>query len=246
VGKSSKGAPPRRPVKAKGTIPTPRVGHRAARKPWYKHRQIQLIGGLVALVVIGLAATQVVAWRHRVSERNADRRAVKTFDDKIQALQGDLIEPLNGIQAVPDQFQNGQIKADDYKAAAQKWLATFQRTATELRSLSPPAELTATRAHFVESAVIFVDAVRTFQLAAQTTEPAVRDEAILLAKRETNHAETIYTNALKELAKEKKRVGLPAGSLPDTPELPQEDVAPQPAASPAPAPTAAPAPAPTG
>ena len=248
MGKNSKGAPPRRPVKAKGTIPAPRVGHRATRRPWYKHRQIQLIGGLIAVVVIVLAVTQFMAWRDRVSTRESERKAVKTFDDKLQALQGELIEPLNGIQAVPDQFQNGQIKADDYKAAAQKWLATFQRTATELRSLSPPADLVTTRAHFVEAAVIFVDAVRTFQLAAQTTEPAVRDEAILLAKRETNHAETIYTNALKELATAKKAVGLPAGSLPDAPELPQEDVAPQPAASPVPAPeptpSGAPAPSP--
>lgn len=228
MGKNPKGAPTRRPVKAKGTIPTPRVGHRATRKPWYKHRQIQVIGGLIALVVLGLAVSQVIAWRHRVSERNAEKKTVKMFSDKIDALQGEIIEPLNGIQVLPDQFKSGQVKADDYKAAAQKWLATFQRMATELRSLNPPAELAAVRAHFVESAVLFIDTVRTFQLAAQTTEPPVRDEAILLAQRENNHAQTMYTNALKELAKEKKRVGLPAGSLPDTPDLPQEDVAPPP------------------
>ncbi|HEY8202831.1 MAG TPA: hypothetical protein VII47_15950, partial [Actinomycetota bacterium] len=204
--------------------------------------------GLIVLVVLAVAASQVAAWRHRVNERAADRKAVKAFNDKITTIQGQIIEPLNGIQAVPAQFQNGQIKADAYKDAAGKWLASFQRMATDLRSMSPPAELSATRAHFVESAVVFVDATRTYQLAAQTSEAPVRDQAILIAGREMVHAETMYTNALKELDTVKRRVGLPAGNQPSAPELPQEDVTPPTAQSPpAAAPSAPPpAPAPTG
>jgi hypothetical protein len=243
VAKNSKTAPARRPVKAKGTIPAPKVGYRAARKPWYKHRQIQVIGGLIVIVVLAVAASQIVAWRNRVNERNADRRAVRAFEDKVTAIQGQIIEPLNGIQAIPPQFQNGQITADVYREAAQKWLATFQRMAGDLRSMNPPEELAATRAHFVESAVIFIDAVRTFQLAAQTTEAPVREQAILLASREVNHAETMYTNALKELATQKERVGLPTGTMPETPQLPEEDVAPPTGQSPPAAPPASPAPA---
>jgi hypothetical protein len=242
VSKNTKTVAPRRPVKAKGTIPAPKVGYRAARLPWYRNRQMQLILGLVTIVVLAVAASQVVGWRHRVAQRAADKRAVKAFDDKITAIQNEIIEPLNGIQAVPAQFQNGQIKADAYKESAGKWLTAFQKMASDLRSMSPPAELAAPRAHFVESAVVFIDAVRTFQLAAQTSEAPVRDEAILLAAREVNHAETMYTNALKEVATQKKRVGLPTGSLPETPELPQEDVTPssgQPSTAPSmPAPAA--------
>jgi hypothetical protein len=244
VAKNTKTAPARRPVKARGTIPVPKVGHRPVRLPWYRNRQLQVIGGLIVLVVLGVAASQVVAWRHRVHEREADRKAVKAFNDRITAIQGQIIEPLNGIQAVPEQFRNGQIKADAYKDAAGKWLATFQRMASDLRSLRPPAELGPTRAHFEEAAVLFVDATRTYQLAAQTSEAPVRDEAILLAAREMNHAETMYTNALKELDAVKKRVGLPAGTQPSEPELPQEDVTPPTGQSSAPAPSA-PAPGPT-
>ena len=230
VGKNTKTAPARRPVKARGTIPVPKVGHRAARLPWYRNRQVQLIGGLIVLVVLGVAASQVAAWRHRVNERAADRKAVKAFNDRITAIQGQIIEPLNGVQAVPEQFRNGQIKADAYNDATGKWLASFQRMASDLRSMSPPDELSATRAHFVESAVVFVDATRTYQLAA----------------REMNHAETMYTNALKELDTVKKRVGLPAGTQPSEPELPQEDVTTGTGQSAPGAAPSAPAPAPTG
>jgi hypothetical protein len=246
VAKNTKTVQSRPPVKAKGTIPAPKVGFRAARKPWYRHGQTQLILGMILLVVIGVTASQVVAWRHRVNDRAAEKKAVKTFDDKVTAVQGQIIEPLNGIQAVPSQFQNGQITPDAYKDAAGKWLTTFQRMASDLRSANPPPALAANRAHFVESAVLFVDAIRTFQLAAQTAEPPVRDQALLIAGREVNHATVTFTNALKELEAQKKRVGLQTGALPEEPELPQEDVQPstgQPSTPTTPAsPPAAPAP----
>jgi hypothetical protein len=86
----------------------------------------------------------------------------------------------------------------------------------------------------VESSVIFIDAIRTYQLAAQTGEPSVRDQAVLLASRAREHAMTIYGNALWGLNNEKKRVGLPTSEFGDAPQLPQEDVQPAPAASPTP------------
>lgn len=243
MGKNSKTIPARPPVKAKGTIPAPKVGHRASRKPWYRHGQIQLIVGLIVVVVLGVAASQIVAWRHRVDERAADKKAVKMFDDKVTATQNQITDPLNGIQALPEQFRNGQITADVYKDATGKWLSAFQRMASDLRSTNPPPDVAPTRAHFVESAVIFVDAVRTYQLAAQTTEPPVRDQSILLADREVKHATTMFTNALKELETHKKRVDLPTGSLPTEPELPQEDVAPATGQAPPAAAPSSPAPA---
>jgi hypothetical protein len=233
VGKN-KGAPARRPVKAKGTIPAPRTGYRAARKPWYKHRQFQVVGGLIVLVLLGFAVYQFTSWRDRVEARDKEKKAVKAFNDKVQAIQGDITDPLTDMSTKPEQFKNGQIKADEYTTAAQGWLAKFQDMATELRSQNPPAGLQDVRARMVESSVIFIDAIRTYQLAAQTGEPSVRDQAVLLASRAREHAMTIYGNALWGLNNEKKRVGLPTSEFGDAPQLPQEDVQPAPAASPTP------------
>jgi hypothetical protein len=249
VGKN-KSAATRRPVKAKGTIPAPRVGHRPLHQAWYKNRQMQIMTGMIAIVLIGFGIYQFTTWRDRVHARESEQKAIKAFNDKMQQIQGTITTPFGEMLATPEQFKNGQITADVYRQKAQEWLATFQRMATEYRSQNPPQSLLDARARLVEAAVLWIDAIRTFQVAAQTTEPAVRDQVILLATRQTNQAQSVYTNGLKALARENRRVGLPKGSDEaqiDTPLIADEDVGGNPEPQPAPAPTgtspATPAPA---
>jgi type II secretory pathway pseudopilin PulG len=252
VGKN-KSAPARRPVKAKGTIPVPRVGHRPPRRAWYKNRQTQLIGALIGIILAGFAVYEVKAWRDRTNAAKQERQAVEGFNRKMQEIQGTISTPYGEMLAVPEQFKNGQISVDDYRKKAQEWLAAFQRMASGYRSQNPPRSLLDARARLVEAAVLWIDATRTFQLAAQATEPAVRDQAILLASRLANQADQIYTNGLKALAREQRRVGLDAGSGSaeiDTPVILDEDAggtppAEPPPAEPAPAPTAPASPAPS-
>jgi type II secretory pathway pseudopilin PulG len=242
VGKN-KSAPTRRPVKAKGTIPVPRVGHRPHRRAWYKNRQVQVMGALIGVILIGFAVYQVKTWRDRTNAAKEERQAVEAFNRKMQEIQGTISTPYGEMLATPEQFRNGQISVDDYRKKAQEWLAAFQRMATEYRSQNPPQSLLDARARLVEAAVLWIDATRTFQLAAQTTEPAVRDQAILLASRLANQADQVYTNGLKALSREQRRVGLDAGTDSaeiDTPVILDEDAGGTPPAEPTPAPAATP------
>ena len=249
MGKNPKRSPPRRPVKAKGTIPAPKVTPRRTRRVWYKQRQVQIVGGIVLLALLGFGVQQFFAWRSRSKAAETERRAVTTFFNALQILQTDREESLRAMAVSPDAFKNGQITAEDYKAQAQKWLSFFQRMASELRSQSPPASLLDVRARFVESTVIYIDAVRTFQMAAQATDVAVRDQAILLGQREAAHAGTIFENAVVALQKERVRVGLAeeGEARVSTPSLPEEDVQPgTDTAPPAQPPPAPPSPSPAG
>lgn len=240
MARTSKNAPTRRPAKAKGTLPAPKVGPRRLLVPWHRRTPFRVAGGVVIVSLLGVAAWQVLRVRAGAAERREAQGAVRQFERRLNLLQSSLQEVAESMSSDPERFRSGEMPAEEFKAATDTWLQEFRRMVGELQGRQVPPELEESKALYIQGATIYIDAIKAFQLAAAAEDPALREQAIDHGSTVFYHAGFVLGNGQRALQEEKRRLGIDqgaAGEPLDLPiQIPQEDPPGRPAPAPSPAP----------
>lgn len=232
MAKRRRGTDVRRPIRAKGALPAPKVSPARVHVVWHKRRSVRALLVVVGVVALALAAWQFMRARSRAEERAAERREVRQFERSVTVAGGNLNKVLTEMASVPDQFKAGQVSAADFKVKTEEWLTSLRELDGTLRSRETPQGLLDARASLLQGVVLFIDAAKVFQLAADSTDASVRDRAVAQGRNLLMHASSVYQVGQLALAREKVRVGLLSEEEAETLEsqrvpLPEEE-APQP------------------
>lgn len=242
---------PRKPVKARGSLPSPRVAPARDTTPWYQKTPFRVILALVALAAIALTAKFVLDARERAEERRRDVRAIGQFERRVQDLNLEIEPMYQELSQAPGAFLAGELPEEEYRTQAENWVDSFRRLNQGIRSVEAPEDLEGlqeAKASYVQATTIYVDAAKMFVAAADTPDPAARERAAVLARNTFLHAAAVYGMGDREMVRLRNEYDLndPASELPP-PSLPEEEVPlpPPPApAEPGPATVEPPAPAP--
>lgn len=217
MAKTSKKAPPRKPVKARGALPAPRVApRRRPRVVWYRRRWVQVLAALVLIGMIAGTASVALAARKRSEDRKEQLEEINKFDKAVQLLQSPLQSTVQAMGEAPQSFQIGFITAADFQAQTDTWVTEFRKLDEGLRKRKIPAGmrgLEEARASLVQGTVLYIDAAKQFKVAALIPDQAGRDLALQNGNALINHATSVYGMGQRTLAKEKQRLGekLPEG-----------------------------------
>ncbi|HVE75903.1 MAG TPA: hypothetical protein VND22_03945 [Actinomycetota bacterium] len=237
MAKTSKKAPPRKPVKARGALPTPRVApRRRPRVVWYRRRWTQVLAALVLVGMIAGTASVALAARKRGEERKDQLEEINKFDRAAQLLQSPLQPVVQSMNEAPQSFQIGLMTAEDFQAQTDTWIAEFRKLDQGLRKRKIPAGmrgLEEARASMVQGTVIYIDAAKQFKVAALIPDQTGRDLALQNGNALISHATAVYGMGQRTLAKEKQRLG---AKLPEGQENPLTGPIPLPEENPPPPP----------
>ena len=221
----------RRPVKARGSLPAPRVAPRRVRLPIYKRRPVQIVGGVVLLILLLIGFLQFRKAQQRAEARRNEKSAVRRFDSSIKLIETSIQTPRSEMSTVPEQFNGGQMDANAFKAKTDEWLKALRDASKKLSEKDPPSGLEETRALLYQGVIGYIDATKTFQIAA-AAEGELRKKGVDEGRNLTDHAAKLFGLGKRELIKQKKRVGLQdpdARLFLDQPiPLPAEEVSPRP------------------
>lgn len=241
MANTRKGAPARRPVKAKGTLPAPRVAPARAYRPIHRRPGVLIAAGIVLAALVGVAIWQTVAWRQRARGREELAAAIRRFDRAVALLQAPVRDVLVQMTSSPDGLASGQVSADDFRAQTEKWTTELRRLADELRTRSVPTELDEARSMMIQGAALYLDAAKVLALAASAEDAALRDQVLAEGRNVLYHADFVWGNGQRTLQQIKRDLGLAReGETPllDTPrQEPQEEAPPASGQAPVPVPT---------
>lgn len=227
MAKRAKHPAPRKPVKARGALPAPRVAPDRVSTVWYRRRAYQFVaaGILVVLIVVGVNIWLDQRQKSRARER--DIRAIGQFERKLQLLQTPITTLVEAMNEAPTAFLAGTLPPDQYRAQAEGWVAEFQKVYQGLRSGALGSgldELEEARGSYVQGSAIFVDAAKSLALAARFGDAAGREEAIKQGRNLFTHGSAVLDMGARQLQKLRLRFGLnegqedsqlPAVQLPD-------------------------------
>lgn len=227
-----KAEPTRRPAKAKGALPAPRVAPRRVRVPLHRRRPVQVIAILLVLTLAGVVFLQFSRAREETAERNAEKRAIRRFDSSVKLIETSLSKAIGEMSQIPEQFRSGATDAATFKAKTDEWVKTFRDAANSLAEKTVDDSLEEARALFHHGAIYYVDAVKLYQTASGEADAAQRNALLDQGRNLTDHAGKVMGLGKRALIIEKTRVGIPdeeKQQYVDLPiPLPQEDVPAQP------------------
>lgn len=211
MAKSSKSAPPRKPIKARGALPTPKTSPVRVQRRWYHRRELQSIGVVIVLIAIVLITRAVLDWREDRAEHKQQVRQVRAFERKLQLLllpNGDLLQAIN---RAPGELQAGTLPPEEFIKQTEVWLEKFRALDLALRERKVPPtfkSLVEARAMLVQGSVVYIDAVKQFQAAAAIADPAIRAKVLKEAQSTIIHATSIFGNGQRAIAALRVRLGL--------------------------------------
>lgn len=232
MAKSPKAPVQKKPVRARGAVPVPRQAPKRSNKVWYQRRLFQVLAGILVVIFVALVVKLILDWRKDV-EAKADRlKTVEQFERAAQLLQGNMSQVFEGMNKAPTEFKDGKLSAEDFKAQTEIWLTRFRELDSGLRKRRIPSNVTSleeARAMMVQGAMVYIDAAKSFQLAASLTDPAARDSAITQGNNLIHHANSVYGMGQRRLQQLKTSYGGEGGEdLLGPIQLPSEDAPPPP------------------
>lgn len=232
MAKTTKTQPQRKPVRARGAVPVPKVAPKRVRRVWYKQRPIQAIGILVIVAFLAILVKAGLSFKDARDQRKDNLKAVEQFERAVELLQGPNAEIFTAINKAPQEFQSGAMSAADFKAQTDTWLATMRKLDEGLRKQKIPSGLPSfeeARALLVQGTMVYIDAVKSFQLAAGLTDPAQRDAAIAQGNSLKHHGDAVYGMGQRRLQRLKTSLGGEGGEdLLGPVQLPNEEAPPPP------------------
>lgn len=201
----SKSSAQRKPVKAKGTLPAPRIAPKRNFIPIHKRRPLQIAAGAVILALIAL-----VIWRVLDSRAGSEqeRRAIRRFENSANLLLNGLSETVNEMSTQPTELGTGIMPPDQFQARTEEWIKKFREVNVSLREKKIPSELNEARALSVHSVLFFLDAAKSFKLAAQVPEGETRVAAIANGENLMSHAESLVSLFQREMNRVKLELGM--------------------------------------
>lgn len=244
----SKQPPPRKPVKAKGALPAPVTAPEREDVVWYKQpRNLAIMGAaLLFLIVFGVKTGMDLA---EASEQREQRiRTVEQFQRRLQLLNADLGPVYEELNQSPGAYLAGALSTEEFQQQANRWVEAFRDLYQGIENTEVPQDmdrLIEAKGLFVQSALVFVDAAKTFALAPAIPDEEQREDALVLARNEFLHGSAILSMAERRFVAAQNELGLndPEAELPAV-QFPSEEEPVLPP-SPTPGPGAAPQPAPS-
>lgn len=232
MAKTTKTQPQRKPVRARGAVPVPKVAPKRVRRAWYQQRPIQVIGALLIVAFVAILVKAGLDFKATRDQRKENLRAVEQFERAVQLLQGPNSEVFTAFNKAPGDFQAGAMSAADFKAQTDTWLETMRKLDQGLRKRQIPTGLPSleeARALLVQGTMVYIDAVKSFELAAGLTDPAQRDAAIAQGNNLKHHADAVYAMGQRRLQRLKTSLGGKGGEdLLGPVQLPNEQAPPPP------------------
>jgi hypothetical protein len=219
----SKSSAQRKPVKARGSLPAPRTAPKRNFVPIHRRRPIQIAAGVVILALIGLVIWRALDARGDVEQ---ERRAIRRFENSANLLFNGLSQTVNDMSSQPTQLGAGITPPDQFQAAADAWIKELREVNVSLREKKIPSELHEARSLSVHSVLFFLDAAKSFKLAAQVPEGETRVAAIANGENLMVHAQSLITLFQREMNRVKLEVGMVSESesgLDKPLELPPEE-----------------------
>ena len=234
MARSPKKAPPRKPVKARGALPTPRVAPKRVRRKWYQFREVQIFGAILVLVLIGVGLKVFSDIRKADKAHDQKVTAVKRFTNKVQLAQSGMQDVFSAMNQAPQDLKAGKMTAEEFKKQTDVWLTKLRELDGKLRQPVPasPPQLQEAQAHFVDGTLVYIDAIKSFALAGSLTDTTLRDQAIQQANNLLSHGTHIYGLAQRIIAKLQLSLGITKESknsnnpLTEPIQLPQEEAPP--------------------
>lgn len=246
----SKQPPPRKTVKAKGALPSPVTAPIREEIPWYKQRKNQAI---IAVVVVFLTVFAVKTWMdlaEQADDRERRSRTLGQFERRIQLLNAELPEIFQQVSDSPGAYLAGSLPQEEFQQQADGWVESFRELQEGIRSTEVPEDmekLIEAKGLFLQSALIYTDAAKTFALAPSIQDAAIREDTLVLARNELIHgsgvlamAERRFVDAQNELGVNDPPADLPPVQFPEE-ESPIVPPAPEPAPQVSPLPAESPA-----
>jgi hypothetical protein len=192
--------------------------------------------GVLALVV----SQGLTSWHHHQATMKA-KKGVKAFDTAYQSELTPLSNFFTQVNNSPQQFAGGVMDQPTYATQTAQWLATFQALRKQLSQASPPKAVQGARGLLVQSTDIFIDGVKSMQLAGTVTDKNLRQTLIDQGRNIIFHGTSIFKNAQIEEAKVVQsfhlKTGAPASALLQLPDAPPEVAPAAPAPTPVPSST---------
>lgn len=242
----TKQPPARKPVKARGALPSPRVAPHRDTTPWHGKTAVRIVMALVALALIAFIVKSIMDARERAADRRQEARAVEQFERRVLDLNQKTSAIYEQLGQVPGAFLAGALPVEEYRKAAEGWVTSFRELNQGIRNLETPEQpegLADAKAHYVQGTVIYLDAAKVFVSAAAIADPAEREKATVLARNLFLHGTSVYAEGDRSITEMKNDFELndPPSPVPPA-NLPEEEVQlpPPPAAPAAPVGPAAP------
>jgi hypothetical protein len=256
----TKQPPARKPVKARGALPSPRVAPQRDNTPCHGKTGIRIVMALVALALIAFIVNLVMDARDRAADRRQEARSVEQFERRVLDLNQKNSAVYEQLSQVPGAFLAGALPVEEYRTATEAWVTSFRELNQGIRNLEVPADLEGlveAKAHYVQGTILYVDAAKVFVAAAAITDPAEREKTTVLGRNLFLHGTSVYAEGDRTITVMKNEYELndppapvPAPALPEeevqlppapaAPVAPVDPMAPGTSVEPAPAPPAAP------
>jgi len=209
--RSSKSASTRKPMKARGALPSPKISPKRVSRKWYHRRDYQAMAVVIFLIAAVLATRAVLDWREDRADRKQQVRQVRSFERKTQLLQAPMKEVFEAINKAPAELQAGTFPPEEFTKQTEVWLEKFRALDLGLRERQVPPtfkSLVEARAMLVQGTVVYIDAIKQFQAAAALTDPAARAKVIKEAQSTFSHGTSIFGNGQRALAALRVRLGI--------------------------------------
>lgn len=221
MAKSTKTSPARKPIKARGALPTPKSAPQRPHKRWFRHQGWQLVAIVVVIAVVGTAWAGGGAWLKNRKEKKTNTNAVAQFDRRYSVLKSPVTDVLSAVPAKTGELAAGTLPAPEFQKETEGWLEQLRKMDAELRKRTiPPGlpELDRARAVLVQGYLVHIDAVKAFSLAANTNDPALREQVIKQGNNLSAHAGSIVSTGERLLDSLKTRLGLEEPAPPGVPQ----------------------------
>lgn len=225
---------PRKPVKARGSLPAPKVAPTRDTTPWFRKPKWMVPMALLALMVAAVSVKLVLDARDRGAQRERDVRLIGQFERRVIDLNLENRTIYEELGQAPGIFLAGGLSTEEFRALAEGWVDSFRQLNLGIRNLEVPDSLTdllQAKAHYVQATTIYVDAAKVFLLAAGISDPDERESTTVLARNLFLHGAAVYGMGDRDLIKLKNDYDLndPAVDVP-APQMPDEEIPLPPAA----------------
>lgn len=178
-----KTTPSRPPIKAKSSLPAPRVSQKRVRIPWHQRKALRVIGALIVLGIVVLAVWQVHRFWHHHTVTGHNKAAVKTFNNAFQSELTPLENLVSQAQNSPESYALGALSQAAYATQTAQWLVTAETLRNQIANAATPAPLKSAAGQLVTAVDIIIDAIKDFQLEGKTTD---KSAVLTLVQNGTN------------------------------------------------------------
>lgn len=224
----TKQPPARRPVKARGALPSPRVAPQRDLTPWHGKTGIRIVMAVVALALIGFIVNLVMDARDRAADRRQEARSVEQFERRVTDLNQKNSAIYEQLSQVPGAFLAGVLPVEEYRKATEGWVTSFRELNQGIRNLEAPNDferLVEAKASYVQGTTLYIDAAKVFVAAAAIADPAEREKATVLGRNLFLHGTSVYAEGDRSITVLKNEYELndPPAPVPE-PAQPEEEV----------------------